>query len=282
MSSAGQPSAAAPEGGAEFDVDTSVHRSAGAWAGEISPRWSIGSNPNGGYLMALAARAMLADAGHPDPWSVTAHFLSPPAPGPVSVRTEVVKAGRTYSTVVAALSQGDRERVRLVGAFGDLSARSGPTRIAARPPEIPPPERCVSLRDFTSSGGEPPGFAGRIEIRLAPDTVWGGRGPADGPFEITGWIRFPGGPEPSVISLLTFADAYPPTLIGALDVGWVPTIELTVHVRARPAAGWLLGAFRTRLLLDGLLEEDGELWDSDGRPVAQSRQLAMVLPPRRS
>lgn len=261
----------------EFDADTRVQRADGAWVGQISPRWSIGSNPNGGYLMALGARAMLADAGQPDPWSVTAHFLSPPAPGPVAVRTEVLKPGRTYSTVSAGIHQGDRERVHLVGAFGDLAAREGPTRIAARPPELPPPERCVNLRELAGVGPPPEGFAGRIDIRLAPGTPWGGKGPEDGPFEIVGWIRFPHGPEPSVLSLLTFADAYPPTLIGALDVGWVPTIEMTVHVRSRPSPGWLLGAFRTRLLVDGLLEEDGELWDSEGRCVALSRQLAMVL-----
>ncbi|HLI24036.1 MAG TPA: thioesterase family protein [Acidimicrobiales bacterium] len=264
----------------EFEADTAVHRADGAWAADISPRWSIGSNPNGGYLTALAARAMIADAGHPDPWSVTAHFLSPPAPGPAWVRTEVAKAGRTYSTVSATLVQGDRERVRLLGAFGDLSARTGPTRVATSPPDIPPPEQCVSLREVAGQGPDPAGFPGRIDLRLPPEVPWGGRGPEDGPFEIVGWIRFPGGPEPTVLSLLAFADAYPPTLIGALEVGWVPTIELTVHVRARPQPGWLLGAFQTRLLVDGLLEEDGQLWDSAGRPVAQSRQLAMVLPPR--
>jgi hypothetical protein len=31
------------------------------------------------------------------------------------------------------------------------------------------------------------------------------------------------------------------------------------------------------LLVKGLMKEDGELWDSGGRPVAPPRQLAMVL-----
>jgi hypothetical protein len=73
------------------------------------------------------------------------------------------------------------------------------------------------------------------------------------------------------------SDAFPPTMLGYQNVTWIPTIELTVHVRARPAPGWVLGVFRTRLLVDGVLEEDGELWDSEGRLVALSRQLALVL-----
>jgi acyl-CoA thioesterase len=56
----------------------------------------------------------------------------------------------------------------------------------------------------------------------------------------------------------------------------VPTIELTVHVRRRPAPGWMLGQFRTLDLIDGRLIEDGVLWDSAGNLVAQSRQLALV------
>jgi hypothetical protein len=39
------------------------------------------------------------------------------------------------------------------------------------------------------------------------------------------------------------------------------------------------GTFRTRVLVDGPLEEDGEMGDSEGRPVALCRQLATVLSP---
>jgi len=61
-----------------------------------------------------------------------------------------------------------------------------------------------------------------------------------------------------------------------LPVAWTPTVELTAHVRASPAPGWLRCRFSTRFVTAGFLEEDGEVWDSTGRLVGQSRQLALV------
>jgi hypothetical protein len=49
-----------------------------------------------------------------------------------------------------------------------------------------------------------------------------------------------------------------------------------VHVRVAPAAGWLRVVHSSRNVAGGLLEEDAEVWDSAGRLVAQSRQLARV------
>jgi acyl-CoA thioesterase len=260
-----------------FELDTAVSRAGEGWTAVLDPRWNVGNNPNGGYLLAIAVRAMAQEAQKPEPVTVTAHYLSPPHAGEVSIRTQVVKPGRSFVTVMAEVVQDGRERIRVLGSFGDLGARRGPTRITANPPAIPAPDECVSLLELTERSGRPvPEVMNRFDLRLPPDSPWGRPGDGD-PFEITGWIRFKDGGDPSPVSVVALADAFPPTILGAVDAGWVPTIELTVHVRGRPAPGWLLGTFQTRVLVDGLLEEDGELWDSEGRPVALSRQLAMVL-----
>ena len=61
-----------------------------------------------------------------------------------------------------------------------------------------------------------------------------------------------------------FGDSLPPTAYNLGVRTWVPTLELTAYVRARPAPGWLRISMVTRNLLDGQLEEDIEVL---GRPA---------------
>jgi acyl-CoA thioesterase len=94
---------------------------------------------------------------------------------------------------------------------------------------------------------------------------------------VAGWFRLRDGEPVDTLSLLVAVDAFPPTVFFAnLPIAWVPTLELTTHVRARPAPGWLACSFATRFITGGFLEEDGEVWDATGRLVAQSRQLALL------
>lgn len=84
-----------------------------------------------------------------------------------------------------------------------------------------------------------------------------------------------------MISLLMFADAFPPPAFSIVGlVGWVPTVELTVQVRAHPAPGPLQMRLGSRYLTEGVIDEDGEIWDSSGALVAISRQTAKVRVPR--
>lgn len=101
-------------------------------------------------------------------------------------------------------------------------------------------------------------------------------GKPNGVARIAGFIRFADGREADVLALPLLCDALPPPLLNVITVPWVPTIELTTHVRARPAPGWLRFQFESRFVFDGLLEEDGEIWDANDVLVAQSRQLAQV------
>ena len=74
-------------------------------------------------------------------------------------------------------------------------------------------------------------------------------------------------------------DAFPPVSFDLGAMGWAPTIEFSGHVRAVPAPGWLQIRLTTTNVSGGLLEEDCVVWDSTGRVVAQSRQLAGVRIP---
>jgi acyl-CoA thioesterase len=253
----------------EFDEDTMVRPTApGMYEGRITERWDIGSVPNGGYVLAVGMAALRQELARPDPLTVTAHYLRPAKPGPVTVHVETIKAGRTYSTAMARMVQEEYEHVRILATYGDLGSAAGPTYVAAAPPPLPPRDTLLS----SGRASDVPEFAHRFEIRSGMRGFVPGRAPEQA--EVSGWLRFADGRHPDVHALGLIADAFPPAAFQVIEPGWVPTLELTVHVRARPSSEWLRCVFRTRFIFGGLLEEDGEIWDEAGVLVALSRQLA--------
>lgn len=139
----------------------------------------------------------------------------------------------------------------------------------AETPRVDPPPGGISIpmRDHYD-----------MQPRIGPDR-WAGE-VADEALT-GGWIRL-SDPEPVddvVVAALT--DAWSPAIFTRLpDRLGVPTIDLTIHFRDEPAGvpDWSFARFSSRHAAGGYVEEDGELWSSDGRLLAQSRQLAVELP----
>lgn len=261
-----------------FEQDTAVRDlGGGVYEGRIDRGWWIVVGPNGGYVGAIVLRALEQAMGDPTraARSITVHFLRPPAEGPIQVHTRVERSGRSLTTVSGRMLQGDRLLALAMAAFS--KARQAPEFQHVAMPEVAPPEQACPRE------GEPGvGMRQRYDSRPAFGALPFTQGERA---ETGGWLRLV---EPRLVDAplaFAFADGWPPAVFATLEriqgSRGVPTIDLTVHFRttlplpdAKPD-DFTLATFRTRVLREGFLEEDGELWSHNGVLIAQSRQLAL-------
>ncbi|MFJ7202530.1 thioesterase family protein [Streptomyces sp. NPDC098789] len=282
-----QAAALAAIGDSEFDRDAAVTERAdepGVYDAELSGGWTIITAVNGGYLLALVGRALSAALPHPDPFTVSAHYLTSSVPGPAVIRTQVVRAGRALSTGQASLFQYDEngvevERIRVLASYGDLAALPDDVRTTATPPVMPAHADCLGAEAGPAPIPGSSAIVDRLRLRLDPATAGWAVGAPSGKGEMRAWFELADGRDADALSLLLVVDALPPTSFDLGLIGWTPTLELTTHVRRRPAPGPLRVSITTRNLAGGMLEEDAEVWDSTNHLVAQSRQLARAPRP---
>jgi len=254
-----------------FDEDIAVtQRGDGQYAGVISSKWSINEVPNGGYLMALMANAMLQAGRISATPIVTANFLRRCEPGEARISVERMAHSRQFERFETRLHQGGEEKIRAFGTFADEKNECILESYQAFPPCIADLSQCVPIPEM-------PGFTiyRHLDIRLDPACTGWFEGRLSDQSEMKGWIRFRDRRDFDVPSILLAADAFPPAVLSSQGmVAWVPTLEYSVSFRNAPATDWLKCVFRTRYITCGLLEEDGEIWDGEDNLVAISRQTA--------
>lgn len=256
-----------------FDADSRVQPcgSRGDFAAALTGRWNgTGGAVNGGYMLATCTRALGLIMPFPDPIVLSGFFLRPGTAGPAAIRTSLVRSGKTTAFGEAVLTQDGRDVVRLAAAFANLG-QDGPQFVDGAPPDLPPPRDCVGVPVGSFGLAS---IAERIEFRSAELPGWF-RGQPTGRPSSDFWMRFADGRDADLLALPLLVDSTAPSV---LELGATSTtIQLTVHLRARPGPGWLACRATTRFVGGGYHEEDFEIW-SAGILVAQSRQLAMVLP----
>ena len=247
--------------------------------------WVVGAAVNGGVLMALGVHALadgLVAAGHPDVLTWSTVFLTAAQPGPVEVRAELLRSGRSASTgqvrVLQDGPEGPVERARLTAVLGHLERSAEPAHRAPAPPSMPPPEGCVpARRDGELSGAI--ALLDRLDVRVDPATAGFAVGRPSGRGAIRAWVRMADGREPDVAMLPFVVDCLMPVAFDLGVVGWAPTFELTGQVLGRPAPGWLQVSLHADAVAGSLYVEDADVWDATGRLVARARQLAGIRVP---
>ena len=179
---------------------------------------------NGGYLMAVALRSMLAAIGEAErvPRTLSTHLLAPVTTDAVDVRVAVERAGGSMSTASARLEQNGVPAALLLGAFG----RGGDSiaRHDVAMPDVPAPEDCAPLieKPVPQAGT---GLA--VEHRpAAPPLPLTGSGRA----EILVWMRLADDRPVDTVDATFLADCGPPGLYGALDAYVaMPSTDITLR-----------------------------------------------------
>lgn len=267
-------------GPSRFATDTAVvPQGEGRHEATIDPSWWILRGPNGGYLAAIIARAVRAEVAETGQRlrSLTLHYLRAPGEGPCEVAVTVERRGRTLTSLSVRLTQ--QGTLMVVGLAATAVDREGPAFADLPLPDVAGPEPETPVVEV------PPGVIDipmrkhyEMQSRLGPDR-WAGEIADEA---VTGgWIRL-ADPEPlDDVVLAAITDAWTPAIFNRTPerLG-VPTIDLTIHFRDEPPAvhDWTFVRFTSRHATGGYVEEDGEVWSSDGRLLAQSRQLAVELP----
>lgn len=237
-----------------------------------------GTKPNGGYLLACLGRAALAtaqEAGSPHAHVIAAgaQYLASPDLGPARVVTQVLRVGKTATQVAATVANGEAPGVNAQFTLGTLADHSTPFWGGVEAPTMPPIGECAASPMTATSRGITIAFDPEAGIKRGAEGL-----AVAGSGELRAWFQNDNAAL-DTIALLYAADALPPATAGVVRSGWVPTLDMTVYVRAIPAAGPISLRLRAQVIQDGFADEICEAWDTEGRLVLQSTQLAALRVP---
>ena len=254
------------------DDTTLDDRGAGAFGIELSDRWMVPSGPNGGYLSAVLLRAAMVAAEGLTPRALHVHFLSGLPVGPGMIKTGVLRAGRSVTTVDVNLTAGERTIVARA-SFGPT--REGVEFVDVRPPSAPAPET-LATEDWPDD--DEFSCHRRYDMRF----VDGGPERFDHDrAEALGWLRTVDATPVDHLVLTALADSWPPPISRRRSSGvGAPTMDLTIHFRdplRQPIDDFVLIHSRTRTASDGFADLDTDVWSRDGRLLATARQLGLLV-----
>ncbi|OTG63271.1 acyl-CoA thioesterase [Acinetobacter sp. ANC 3903] len=249
------------------------------WA-NIPEGWLQGRTIYGGLVAGMMMhKALLAVAdAEKQLLSTSVTFVGPVQMAPVRLSAEILRQGKSVTTVEVRLWQDDVVQSILIASFGTQRQSAISVQQERIAPEFPAPEQLNIA----------------VHHPLAPecfdqmDLVWvDGQYPCTGSVkpDFSGWMRF--NPdlhenrEMTIADLMVAFDMWPPGVLPMFS-SMAPASSLTWHVTyVHPLKNQLQDWFKYKVFTDyaadGYSTEYAHLWDAENRLIAISRQTVTVF-----
>lgn len=238
--------------------------------GIVTDDWSANGNPNGGYLAAILANSVLQRNEKGLISLFTTNFISRCIPGEADISIENIGSSKQFDRWQARLAQNGQEKMRAIGTFINNKRDQGEKVYEESEPVLLPIEECIATPEIPNCT-----IFNQMDIRLDPRRAGWLKGDLTDTSEVKGWIKFKDDRSFDELALLLISDSFPPAILASQGmVAWVPSIELSVNIRNCAKTQWLKCIFRSRFLTNGIVEEDGQVWDETGELIAISRQIS--------
>jgi acyl-CoA thioesterase-2 len=266
---------------ADFSLDTAVTGEAGRYRATLSPEWEVWG-PLGGYVAALALRAMGAESPLRRPASFSCLFLSVARFGAVELAVTTLRQGKRSRALQVQITQ---EGTPILSAHGWTIAEGsqGFEHDDAKMPSVPKPEELRSFRDLAETYDEWYPVWRAIDGRPA---VWRDE---PGPPVWHTWMRLCATPnleDPFLeaartlmwMDLMMWNAATPPHQPWPVT-HLAPNLDLSVLFHgAAPTEEWLLCDAHAPLARDGLVGCHGRVWTRSGRLLASGTSHLFCRP----
>ena len=254
----------------KLDLDTR-HRQVkpGHFNSHVSADWNI-TAPNGGYVAAIVANAMLAESDFQHILSFAAYFHKATQTTEADIHVQEIGRSGRLQTLEAGLWQNGTRASTFLATMAQRESLVGRTHHATKPP----PDLSAAS---TSPRRAPMPFYDCVQVAIPEDQTSWMTGTTTDETEFWGTMSFVDKRPVDQLGLLVLADATaPPSLRLVGPVGWVPTLDYTVQIRRQQTVPYVKFRAWTHFITEGLVETDIQLWSPDNDILAIGRQLAML------
>lgn len=260
----------------DLAADTAVeHLGGGRYRATLSKDWEIWG-PMGGYVAAVALRAVGEASPFERPASFSCHYLGVAAFDAVDVEVEPLRLARQAASHRVSITQDGRPILDAL-VWSVAADVEGLEHDVGGAPQVPGPDELPSPAELSDA---PPPFPFWRNFDVRP-LMWVQPWPPPEPLEPLWreWLRFdpwePGrSPWVEAARLLLLADL-PSWPSGGRHHAWrqppfiAPTLDLQVSfVRLAPEEPWLLVEGTSPVACDGMMPFTSRVWSTDGRLLA--------------